>query len=78
MDNGMVMQKMPSYIGTKIVCAIPMMHAEFLAREGGGQSGAEEEEGYFVVYPDGYLSWSPKETFEAAYRLISDSEKRLI
>jgi hypothetical protein len=23
--------------------------------------------GYAVKYPDGYISWSPKETFEAAY-----------
>lgn len=23
--------------------------------------------GYFVVYPDGYQSWSPKEAFESGY-----------
>ena len=26
------------------------------------------ENGYKVVYPDGYASWSPKEVFEKAYR----------
>lgn len=25
------------------------------------------EDGYKVVYPDGYVSWSPKDVFEAAY-----------
>ena len=27
----------------------------------------ENKEGYKVVYPDGYISWSPKLTFEKAY-----------
>lgn len=26
--------------------------------------------GYFVVYDDGYKSWSPAESFEAGYTLI--------
>ncbi len=34
-----------------------------------GTGGAKSEEGYAVRYPDGYMSWSPKETFfEEAYR----------
>ena len=28
------------------------------------------EDGYKVQYPDGYVSWSPKEVFEEAYRPI--------
>ena len=31
-------------------------------------TGCKAEEGYRVEYEDGYLSWSPKEVFEAAYR----------
>ncbi len=27
-----------------------------------------EREGFFIEYPDGYISWSPKEVFEEAYR----------
>lgn len=27
-----------------------------------------EKDGYKVVYPDGYVSWSPKEVFEEAYK----------
>ena len=38
----------------------------------------EPKEGYKIMYPDGYTSWSPKVVFENAYRLISDSEISLI
>jgi hypothetical protein len=41
------------YIGTKQIVA--------WEQEKDGKSG------YAVKYPDGYISWSPKETFEAAY-----------
>ncbi|KKK50386.1 hypothetical protein LCGC14_3125560, partial [marine sediment metagenome] len=33
---------------------------------------------YTVEYPDGYVSWSPKETFENSYREISEEEIKLI
>ena len=33
--------------------------------------GVHIEDGYKVVYPDGYESWSPKDVFEAAYRETS-------
>ena len=47
------MSNYKSYIGAKIIKAKPIS-------KGG-------EEGYEVIYPDGYVSWSPKETFEQAY-----------
>lgn len=53
-----------SYIGTKIIAAWPQ------EKDG--------ELGYAVRYPDGYVSWSPKGTFEAAYRPISSDEAGLI
>lgn len=46
---------MQKFIGTKII------HAEPSVKDG--------QEGYKVVYPDGYVSWSPKAVFERAYRL---------
>lgn len=52
------------YIGCKIIKARS-------AVKGG-------EEGYEVVYPDGYVSWSPKDVFESAYREITDNEKFLV
>lgn len=69
---------MKQYIGTKII------HAEPAFRVSGGdfknvihpktyaipedRTGQTWEDGYKVVYPDGYVSWSPMDVFEAAYR----------
>lgn len=47
---------MKTYIGAKIIQAEP------------GKKPGEELEGYRVIYPDGYESWSPKGVFEGAYR----------
>ena len=44
---------MQSYYGTKRISAEP--------------EKIGDEEGYTVEYTDGYKSWSPKATFEAAY-----------
>ena len=70
---------MKQYIGTKIIQAEPAWRA-YDGYEGTEppviSSDPKEvfpyyqhvEEGYRVCYPDGYVSWSPKEVFEAAYR----------
>lgn len=66
---------MQQYIGTKIIKAWPARRCTFI----GGKvvyacldeivpAGCKIEEGYRVEYADGYLSWSPKEVFEEAYR----------
>lgn len=34
-------------------------------------------QGYKVVYPDGYVSWSPKEVFEAAYHELISNDRSL-
>jgi len=49
------------YIGVKIISAIA---APALVDVGKHKRG---EDGYKVVYEDGYESWSPKEVFEEAY-----------
>jgi len=49
---------MKTFIGTKVV------EAETEERDG--------VLGYKVVYPDGYVSWSPPEAFEEAYRLSGE------
>lgn len=58
------MPETKAYVGTKLILAF---------RE--TQDGAE---GYRVIYPDGYESWSPKASFEGAYREITEAEKQLI
>lgn len=74
---------MNQYIGTKLVQARPMNRAEYNAYRGwelpANENGADE--GYLVEYTDGgkpndarhagYISWSPKEQFEGAYRTTS-------
>lgn len=68
------------YIGTKMINAEPMTRAEYNAFRGwelpADENGADE--GYLVEYLDGgkpntpthtgYVSWSPKEQFDNAYR----------
>ncbi len=49
------------YVGCKVIAAEPCR-----AWKDAGDHKVGDE-GYKVVYPDGYISWSPKETFEAAY-----------
>lgn len=51
---------MKTYIGTKIIQA---------ERPDQGEEGRDKaEDGYKVVYADGYTSWSPRKTFEEAYQ----------
>lgn len=64
--------KMQTYIGTKIIEAVPAI------RKGGNvyeltqpiPKSMDPEEGYKVRYQDGYESFSPKAVFEEAYRPI--------
>lgn len=67
---------MKKYIGTKLIEAEPA----FRCMDGNGNTVITRdpheafpnypsvEDGYRVRYPDGYVSWSPKEVFEEAYR----------
>lgn len=68
------------YIGTKIVHLKPMTRAEYNTYRGWELPADENgsDEGYLVEYTDGgksndkrhagYISWSPKEQADAAYR----------
>lgn len=74
---------MKRYIGTKIVKMKPMNRADYKALRGWilpeDENGADE--GYLVEYTDGgkpnlegyagYVSWSPKEQADRAYREIN-------
>ena len=68
------------YIGTKMISAEPMTRAEYNVFRGWELPADENgtDEGYLVEYLDGgkpnttthagYVSWSPKEQFDNAYR----------
>ena len=74
---------MEKYIGTKLVEAEEMSrgeHSEWMKKrcEGAAEGHCAfdaNEAGYSVKYPDGYVSWSPKEIFEKAYLKMSVNEK---
>lgn len=55
---------MKPYIGTKVISAEP--------------AEKDGQDGYKVAYHDGYVSWSPKATFEEAYRPLNDGETAMI
>ena len=75
-------QSMKKYIGTKIVTATPMSRGSYNTYRGWALPADEkwDDEGYLVEYMDGgkpnhpdhkgYISWSPKEQFDNAYREI--------
>jgi len=69
--------KMKSYIGVKIIQAAPMSEIDWLKESGENRENGGRD-GYKVIYPDGYVSWSPKSVFDRAYREIHISEKDLI
>lgn len=57
------------YFGSKLIMAAQMTENTFKSTIKGQfvDMEAETREGYFVLYEDGYKSWSPKEAFEKAY-----------
>ena len=71
---------MQQFIGTKMINAVPMTRAEYNDFRGWQLPEDEngEDAGYLVEYLDGgkpntsqyagYVSWSPKEQFDKAYR----------
>lgn len=71
---------MKTYIGTKIINAKPMNRADYNFFRGWALPVDEDgaDDGYLVEYTDGgkpnvasmdgYVSWSPKEQFDGAYR----------
>lgn len=71
---------MKTYIGVKLIQAEPLTLGAYNERRGWTIPPNEDPDraGYFVRYPDGYISWSPKEVFEEAYRPVSPGERSLV
>lgn len=61
---------MEKYIGTKLIEAEPAYRIDghIYVKSQPVPRSMHREDGYKVVYPDGYESWSPKDVFEEAYR----------
>ena len=72
---------MKKYIGTKLVQATPAIRKGgkvYLPTDAIPRTMEVAEEGYKVVYEDGYESYSPKDVFEKAYKLADSFKDRLI
>ena len=76
---------MKKYIGTKIILAEPMEDSQFQMTTGKAfpngveiDSTGHGKPGYRVICEDGYVSWSPKATFERAYREVTEAELILL
>jgi Phage protein (N4 Gp49/phage Sf6 gene 66) family len=73
-----------TYIGTKVVNAQPCLRSVYCELRGWDVPTDEDgkQEGYLIEYTDkvenmlpgfqGYVSWSPKDVFERAYRSVHD------
>lgn len=61
---------MESYVGLKQIEAQPISLGNYNKYRGWNIPDNKDpnKEGYLVKYPDGYVSWSPKEIFEDAYK----------
>lgn len=66
------MRESRTYIGVKKLKATPMTRGEFADFKQQPYEGESSDEGYLVEYADGYKSWSPKDTFDAAYLEVQD------
>ncbi len=74
-EQGQTMMKDPdlkAYVGTKILLAKSMNNSEWVKDKNQESTG---EDGYLVIYDNGYRAWSPKDVFETHYRLLTATEK---
>ena len=71
---------MKTYIGTKTIKATPAIRKGgkvYLPGDQIPRTMEPVEEGYKVVYEDGYESWSPKDVFEKAYHVAETPLDRM-
>jgi hypothetical protein len=59
---------MEMYIGVKVIKAEKCWGRYNKCINPNSEFNGSEKEGYKVVYEDGYISWSPKDVFEKAYK----------
>lgn len=71
---------MKKYIETKMIQATPAIRKGgkvYLPTDAIPRTMIPAEEGYKVVYEDGYESWSPKDVFEKAYQVADTPLDRM-
>ena len=65
---------MKKYLGVKIVEAEPCFGRNNKCVPENSEFDGTEVKGYKVVYEDGYVSWSPKDVFEKAYKELQEQD----
>ena len=70
---------MKTYIGVEIVQAKPVFKIKGVTYsvDGPVPRSMDRQEGYEVIYPDGYVSYSPKHVFEKAYTEITGEDNKV-
>lgn len=67
---------MEKYIGTKVIDAEESTRGEYwesVKYPKEVRRGNPEQNGYLVIYPDGYVIWTQKDMFELTYHKVTDS-----
>lgn len=68
---------MDNYISVKLIKAERMLLGNYNKTTTRPINGDYEAKGYCVHYPDGYVSWCPKEQFEKSNLAIGDDPTRI-
>ena len=63
---------MQKYLGVKVIQAEKCWGLDNKCVDSNSEHCGREIDGYKVVYEDGYISWSPKDVFEKAYKEVGD------
>ena len=59
--------------GSATIAPLESGYAPFQTRAGWADrfEGSEDDPGVYVIYPDGFTSWSPTEAFENGYSRVN-------
>ncbi len=70
---------MPYFIGVKLIQAKPMNLGDYNKYRDWEIPKDEDplRDGYLVLYPDGYESWSPTTVFDKAYMAMGEDQTRI-
>ena len=67
------------FIGVKVIKAYQISECEYLRiHKKEDTKNREDRPGYCVKYDNNYVSWSPKDVFEMAYREVTQREMDFI
>lgn len=69
---------MKKYLGVKVIQAEECWGLYNKCVDVNSEHCGQEVLGYKVIYEDGYISWSPKDVFEKAYKEVGDYKSLIL